>query len=415
MHVVVLGMRGVFRPVTEYLAPLLRRGARITYVVRGEPTPLLQRSCQTVIDLDRLGGTDALVDEIAALHEQAPIDATVSFCEEFMLPAARIAERLGLPMSGSESAVRCTDKAEMRRAMAAAGVPIPAFHHVRTREEYDAAVRTVGFPCVVKPVESSGSRGVRVLHTAAEADACFAWSRGVSLADRGREDLLVEEFADGVEYSAEAVVAGGRVVFAAWTEKFLIGGDFRDEAGHVHPFHFAPEMDARLREVLQATVDAVGIRRGGCHMEFKVAGGEVRVIEIAGRPGGAAIPSLIRMSTGADFLDMLYAAVLGEPVVPPPLRTGWAGVRFVTALEPATVRGGIGRTVRRMPGVVQAGVLSPEGTRVAPGTSGGMRVAFVTARHRDRAALLRLLDTAHDIARAEVLDTVLPAATPAAA
>jgi cysteine synthase A len=408
-HVAVLGMLGVVFSPRPFLEPALRRGLRVTWIAPGEPGEWLRERVDHAVDLAELGEEGAL-RALDAIHAETPIDAVISFVEDNVVLAGRIAERFGIATHGVAAAVRTTDKWEMRKALAAGGVPVPGFARVETREAFDAAVAEFGWPCVVKPIRSSGSRGVRVVHDRAGAAEAWEWTRAVSRHDCGREDILVEQYAGGVEYSAEVIVAEGEVAFCSITEKLLIGGDFRDEAGHLHPHRFDGETMDEVRRVVQATVAAVGVRRGGCHVEFKVDGGRVMVIEIASRLGGGGIPSLVRFATGADLVDLVYASSLGEPVTIPADRGMYAGVRFATLTERRVVHSArVSPAVRALPGVVQAEVFCETGVEIGPELSGGQRIGLVIARGRERGALLDTLERAE----ARILaDALAPAESP---
>lgn len=411
-HVVVLGMRGTLSPVKPFVEPALRRGARLTWVTKGPPSEYLAAHAH-VVDADALGSEAALVAALDALHAAHPVAAVLSFIEELVPLAGRLSERWGLGTSPELAGIRTTDKWEMRRALAAGGVPVPGFALAGTRAEYDAAIARFGFPCVAKPVRSSGSRGVMIVRDAATAEHCWEWTRAISRQDAGQDVVLVEEFIDGPEFSAEVVVQEGEVVFLSCTEKLLIGGDFRDEVGHLHPHRFAPEVAAAVDRVVRDTVAATGVRRGGCHVEFKVNGTAVHVMEIASRLGGAGIPTLVKLATGADLTDLAYAACLGEPLRIPPDRGMYAGVRFATVTRPAIVHSArVDPAVLALPGVLQATVFASPGDVVAPAQSGGQRIGVVMARGRARAPLLDTLVNASTRVLADALD---PARAPAEA
>jgi cysteine synthase A len=390
-HVLVLGMRGILSPARPFVEPALRRGARLTWVTTGPPSEYLADHAD-VVDAAPLGSEEALVAALDALHARHPVDAVLSFIEEMVPLAGRLSERWGLATNPELAGIRTTDKWEMRRALEAGGVPVPGFALASTRAQYDAAVERFGFPCVAKPVCSSASRGVMIVRDQATAEHCWEWTRAVSRQDAGRDVVLVEEFIDGPEFSAEVVVEDGRVAFLSCTEKLLIGGDFRDEVGHLHPHRFDPEVASVVDRVVRDTVAAVGVRRGGCHVEFKVNGSRVHVMEIASRLGGAGIPTLVKLATGADLTDLAYASCLGEPLRIPADRGMFAGVRFATVTRPAIVHSAdVDPAIRRMPGILQATVFATPGDVVAPGQSGGQRIGVVMARARDRGALLDTL------------------------
>lgn len=411
-HLLVMGMRGTVLPVKPFIEPALRRNARLTWVTLGPPSEYLAAHAH-VVDSAALGSEEALVAVLEALHAEHPVTAVVSFLEELVPLAGTLSERWGLPTNPAVAGVRTTDKWEMRRALEAGGVPVPGFALAGTREAYDAALARFGFPCVVKPVRSSGSRGVMIVRDGAAAEHCWEWTRAISRQDAGQDVVLVEEFVDGPEFSAEVVVQEGEVVFLSCTEKLLIGGDFRDEVGHLHPHRFAPDVAAAVDRVVRDTVRATGVRRGGCHVEFKVNGTQVHVMEIASRLGGAGIPALVKLATGADLTDLTYAACLGEPLSIPADRGMYAGVRFATVTQPVIVHSDrVDPAIRALPGVLGTHLFAVPGEVVAPGQSGGQRIGLVMARSRSRDALL---DTLVRASTQMLADAITPAQLPAEA
>jgi cysteine synthase A len=441
-HVLVLGLTGAYTPLAAYVRPFARRNCAVTWVTARAGAAALERSGCDVLPYDgnvpsdgdlagasHDGDVAALLAELDRRHAVRPIRAVVSYVEEWVPAAARLALRYGVPHANGPDAARLTtDKYAMRCALAAAGLPVPRYHLVRTAADAVRAALDVGLPCVVKPRRSSASRGVRVVRRLEDVPAVFAWTAQVAGAAGGEGAVLVEGYLGGSEYSAEVVVARGEPVFIGFTEKHLVGGAFCDEVGHLHPHAFPPEVDAAARAAVAGAVRATSVRAGGCHVEFKydpAAEHPVTVIEIASRPGGDAIPELVRMSTGVDFLDLAGGAALGE--VPAPVseapRGGarqYAAVRFVAATRDAVVVStDVARDVYARPGVLKARLLAPLGRSVRPRVSGTERIGYVVGRHADPRLLVdSLAGAARDLAdralasRDDLLDdkgTVSPA------
>jgi biotin carboxylase len=407
-HIVVFCVRGMLTPAEPFLRPLRRRGLHVTWVSGRQPSEVVREPRVETLAFEDFASEEKFHEAIAARHAERPITGVVSFVEDFVPLAARLGARLGLPLNSERTATATTNKYEMRLALAEGGTPIPAFHYVSTADDAVAAAAAIGFPCVVKPLRASGSRGVKVVENAEEVRAAFAWTARVAERGSGRRDALIEEYARGTEYSAELVVANGTIVFESYTEKHLVGGPYRDEVAHIHPTYFDASTAAALHSAMQRTVRAVGIRNSGCHVEFKIDGSKIAIIEIASRLGGAGIPELVRSSTGVDMIDLVYAAVLGEPiapVAPPAVVDRYYGIWFVSTTEPARLR--TKRVPRRaygFPGVFRAEIITPLGARVVPEESGAERVGYIIGRHADRATLVSSLRAAARTIAAEVLE-----------
>ena len=118
---------------------------------------------------------------------------------------AAVTERLGLPSIGTATAHLMTHKVAMRRTFADAGVPQPRFAAARDIREGRAAVETVGVPCVLKPADSGGQRGVFRLESKDDLDAHLH----AALAESSSGDAIVESFVDGTEMNGIVIARGG--------------------------------------------------------------------------------------------------------------------------------------------------------------------------------------------------------------
>ena len=117
-----------------------------------------------------LGRPQEAAQAIVELAQRASLDAVVAVDEPGVLVAALAAKRLGLAHNPPEAVAAAGDKAAMRDAFAAAGLPQPEFRLVGDEAQVAALAGEVGFPCVVKPVSLSASRGVIRADTARDAE-----------------------------------------------------------------------------------------------------------------------------------------------------------------------------------------------------------------------------------------------------
>ncbi len=254
------------------------------------------------------------------------VSAVVSVTEEGLLPAAVANEMLGLPGSPPAVVERLRDKALMRQALLqrAPGLSV-GFACPRDAEQAARAVRSWGADhAIVKPRQGTASLGVRLLPVDALATVT-EWS-----------DLLIEEYVPGPEFSAESFSTGGRHRLIAVAEKRT--GDGFVELAHVVP-PIAPLDVAAIAAGITAFLDAVGLRDGPAHTEFKLAPEGMKVIESHNRIGGDGIPGLVRAVTGIDLKawSVGWPIGLGAPADRPSPTAAAAAVAFATA-KPGTVR-----------------------------------------------------------------------------
>src|SRR4051794_1176392 len=163
----------------DFLAAARALGAEV--VVASEQRLVSVGDSQLTLDLRR---PEAAAEAIAALAEERPLDAVVAVDDQGVRVAALAAERLGLAGNPLEAAAATRDKAAMRRALTAAGVPQPEHRTAGPSDDPAALAAEVGLPCVVKPLSLSASRGVIRADDPQAAAAAVARGRAI-LAEAG--------------------------------------------------------------------------------------------------------------------------------------------------------------------------------------------------------------------------------------
>ncbi len=344
-----------------------RLGAECIYVSPG-PVPEWKRAvADRVIDLD-FTRTDELCRVLGALHAERPVRCVLSMTERGLLPAAVAGRHLGLPGTAVETVARLRDKAAMRTCLADSRDAVPAVTG-RSVADVLAFGAAHGYPCVVKPVDGSGSLGVVRVDRPQEVAATVAEQRGAA--------FLVEAFLAGPEYSVETLSAGGRHQVVAITEKFLSSGFV--EVGHVVPARVPAPVAATLGAAAVELLDRVGLRDGAGHTEVVLTGAGPRVVESHNRVGGDRINELVRIATGLDLVAGAVELAL-HGVAPAaggvPARRA-AAIRFLTP-RPGRVRSIKGLDeVRAHPDVVEVEVAVEVGDQVPPLRQSADRAGFV--------------------------------------
>ena len=299
--------------------------------------------CVPRIDEDEL--FRLIHDRFAGGSEVAGI---TSSSEYFVAAAAALAARFGL--AGPDAAcVRATrDKSWQREMLAAGGVPTPAFRVVTSAADAVAAAREIGFPVVVKPVDGSGSVGVRecadAMEAGEQADRLLSQAPGT-----GERRILVEALVTGPEFSVE--VFSGRVI--GITRKHLGSPPFFVEAGHDYPAAVPPDVARALTETVARATALLGLGWGPLHWELRMHGGEVFPIEVNPRLAGGFIPELVRHAQGIDLIRETLRLVVGEAPELEPRRHRHASIRFLFTPGPGRLAAVEGLDEARLPeGVV---------------------------------------------------------------
>jgi cysteine synthase A len=351
-------------------------------------------SARPLADADRVVATDTSSAEAMLRHVDPTRTVGVIALDDFHLESAsELAARLGLPHARAAGIRTARHKDATRRRLREHGEARPRFACVADGDEPETS--PVGYPCVVKPSDGTGS--VAVARCRDDAELCHALRtlrrRWRTIRDHElSRSWMIEEYVEGPELSAEMVCHEGRWALAGLTRKYLGDPPYFVEIGHVFP---AP-IDAALRDAIAARccgwLEAVGLDFGVAHVELRLVDGVPVLMEINPRLGGGMIPELVRLATGFDILRHVIDVHTGAPIQGDPraLRaTGAAAVRFLIPRAPGVVETIRGRDVAlSFPGVTRC-VLAPTPARTGGTESSYDRLGYVVARGDDAAAAER--------------------------
>lgn len=221
-----------------------------------------------------------------------------------------VANALGLSCNSPEATARSTNKHLMRLAFEQNGDPSPRSMLVDANTVLENL--TLDYPVIVKPTDRSGSRGIFLLENSNELRPAVT----TALSESFEKKVLIEEYAEGQEYSVECISFHGQHHFLAMTLKYTTGAPHFIETGHMEPAPVDSETIERVKKTVFHALDSLGITDSASHSEIKIASdGSIKIIEIGGRMGGDCIGSdLVRYSTGLDFVRMVIQVACGiEP------------------------------------------------------------------------------------------------------
>ncbi|KPJ61502.1 MAG: hypothetical protein AMJ46_01465 [Latescibacteria bacterium DG_63] len=309
------------------------------------------------------------------------IDAILSVSTDFAVrTVAFVAESLGLPGLSTDAARICTNKALMRRVLADQHVGSVAFATATSSAEAIEEASGIGFPCVLKPVDSVGSRGVSKAASTSQVADAFETASKASASGQ----VIIEEFIEGPEVSVEAITVDGETTIAAVTDKLTSGPPHFVEVGHTQPSVFSNEVI--IRETVKRCVTALGIDCSATHTELKLTERGAAVIEVGARLGGDRITSdLVPLSTGIDLMEAVLLLSLGRN---PDLIPKWAkgsAIRYAV-VPPGKVKAVEGiEAARSVKGVMEVLVGVSVGDIVPSLRSSADRVAHVVTQGSDAA------------------------------
>ena len=276
-----------------------------------------------------------------------------------------------------------------RRAWAEHGISQPAFRILAADandETLTGAARALGFPCVVKPVSLSGSRGVIRADDDAEILAAVREIRGI-LADAGRphdEPILIEEFVPGWELSIDGLLTEGALAVTAIFDKpDMPDGPTFEETMLVTPSRLPAPLLARACRLAEQAATALGLRYGPIHAELRIdtrEGGERMVmLELAARSIGGLCSRSLRFAEGVSLETLILENSLGGRHSPPGM-AGAAGVLMLPVERAGVLQRIDGQAdALAVPGITGLSITIPLGQAVRPLPWGDRYLGFLFA------------------------------------
>ncbi|MCX4682123.1 ATP-grasp domain-containing protein [Streptomyces sp. NBC_01433] len=318
------------------------RGYGLQHIAARYPVALLDEAppawAEEHVALSRavdLTDGQAVREAVEMLAAERGVAGVLTYIENHVVLAARVAGHFGLPGTTPASVDACRDKYLSRSLLAAAGVPSARSYLVADVDTAVEYAQLLGGPVVLKPRSLAGSAGVQRADTPEQVRAAFQTARGAGLFGLERAStsgVLIEEYLEGPEVSVECVVLGhGTMHIAAITRKYLSDEPFFQETGHLVDGADPLLADPQIRAVAQAALEAVGISSGVMHVEMRLTREGPRIIELNARLGGDLIPHLVLLATGLNLPQITADLAVGADPELVPSHSQSAAVRFLFA------------------------------------------------------------------------------------
>jgi biotin carboxylase len=317
--------------------------------------------------------------------------------------AAAIAERLGLRTNPMAAVAAARNKHEMRQCLAAAGVPEPRFRRIALDEDPFQAARGVAFPCVLKPLALSASRGVIRANNvdqfmaAIRRIAALLRRSDVEVSGDAARYLLAEQYIPGLEVALEGLLMGGTLhTLAIFDKPDPLEGPFFEETIYVTPSRLPAGIQARITSVSAAACAALGLSEGPVHAELRMNDDGPWVIEVAARSIGGLCSRTLRFGTGMSLEELILRHALGWPIDSLDRERRPAGVMMIPI-----PRGGRLQAVRgrersaAVAGVEEVAITAHIGQELVPLPEGWQYLGFIFARADTPDTVEKALREAH--------------------
>ena len=345
----------------------------------------------------------AAAAKVADLTSRRPLSAVVGVDDLTTVAAAAIAERLGLRGNAVAAVAAARDKYQMRQCLAAGGVPIPRFRRIALKDDPFLAARGVAFPCVLKPLALSASRGVIRANNVDQFIAAFRRIAAllqrddVEVSGDAGQFLLAEQYVPGVEVALEGLLMGGALhTLALFDKPDPLEGPFFEETLYVTPSRLPADAQRSIERVASAACVALGLTEGPVHAELRVNDAGPWVLEVAARSIGGLCSRTLRFGTGMTLEEIILRHALGWPIDSLVRERRPAGVMMIPI-----PRGGRLQAVRgteaagAVPGIEEVTITAHAGQDLVPLPEGWNYLGFIFARADTPDAVEAALRDAH--------------------
>ncbi len=352
-------------------------------------------------------------ERILALSRERPVGGVVATDEGTAVIAALAAERLGLPHNPPAAARRAANKHLQREALAAAGVPVPSFAAHSLEGGPARAAAASPFPCVLKPLGLSGSRGVIRADDVASFEAAWRRIERILLSTRAErrpkdveagEALLVEAFVPGAEVALEGLLRGGTLdVLALFDKPDPLDGPFFEETLYVTPSRHPGQVQEAVARTVAAAAQALGLLEGPVHAELRLGPAGPVVLEVAARTLGGLCARTLRFGAGVSLEELVIAHAMRLPLPGLARERRAAGVMMLPIPRGGVLRSVTGvESARAVPGVEDVVITAEEGREVAPLPEACSYLGFAFARGEHPEEVERALRQAHALLQVDI-------------
>ena len=318
-----------------------------------------------------------------------PLRAVVGVEDETTVLASLVGRALGLPHNPPEAARATRDKHLARELLRRGGIRVPDFRKISIETDPAAADAGLAFPCVLKPLFLSASRGVIRADDSDQFQAALHRLRRIledpEVAAKGGEAarwVLVESYLPGREVALEGLLTAGRLkVLALFDKPDPLVGPFFEETLYVTPSRLSASCQEEISRCAERTAAALGRREGPIHAEMRWNEEGAWPLEVAARSIGGLCSRTLRFGVGISLEELILRHALGMEVEELEREACAAGVMMIPIPAAGILREIRGlKAAQTTPGVGAVVLSIPVGQEVVPLPEGSRYLGFIFSR-----------------------------------
>ena len=386
--------------ISPYIQAAQKLGIEVMVASTSEHSLVSEVAEGLRIDLDSYK-TDPqkAIELILKAHKEKPFTGVVATDDNAVSLAACAARALDLPHNPPE-AVRFTHRKDLARdRLTEYGIPVPKHKSIDLYGDLSDQARKLSFPCVIKPLSLSGSRGViRANSTDEFITACNRIQAIVKdLEDsESQRYLLAESYIPGFEVAVEAMLDDGELqVLALFDKPDPLEGPYFEETYYITPSRLAHDTRALITRRVKEACRAYGLMNGPVHAELRLHNNEAWIIEVAARTIGGQCAQLLKYGTGYGLEELVIHQASGIPAQAL-CQEYSAGVLMIPTPEAGILRRVEGlANARRVTYITEVEISVREGYELVPLPEGSAYLGFIFAQGPDPSSVESALREAH--------------------
>lgn len=394
-RVLLIAPRDSYR-TAPYIDAARKRGVDLLIASEGRLALAGVEAPGVQIDLLHLERSLQSLLQLSATNQFAGVIGTDDASIEL---ASHISRHLGLPHNPPRSVHIARRKDLARDCLAQAGVPVPKYWRLYLNQPLDPQIDPVVYPCVVKPLALSASRGVIRADDRAALMRAVDRVRSIVSDARIREEreiLLVEEYLPGDEVAVEGLLNRGELeILAIFDKPDPLIGPFFEESHYITPSRHPSDVQSDIARRVAQACQAFGLQEGPVHAECRINESGVWILEVAARTIGGLCGRLLRFGTGYGLEELVLSHAMGQHM---DLRSdaGAAGVLMIPIPQAGVLRRVEGvLAARRVPHIEDVIIDVREGYELVPLPEGASYLGFIFARAPSPVEVEAALRAAH--------------------
>ncbi len=354
---------------------------------------------------------DASVRTIVEFAQKNPIHAIISVDDSAVEIAARAGAALGLAHNSPRAAEAARDKLLMRTQMAKGGAPCPVFRPFSLSADPAWIATQVTYPCVLKPLRLSGSRGVIRADNVSEFITAFNRLKRLLLSEgySEQDSFLVEDFIPGFEVALEGILTHGQLkVLTLFDKPDPLDGPFFEETIYVTPSRLSAKIQQDIAHCVAVAAASLDLHEGPVHAELRVNEQGPWMLEIAGRSIGGLCSTILEFGSGICLEELILRNAIGQEITSIEREQHAAAVMMIPIASAGMLKAVHGvEEAERVPLITGVEITAKLNHPLVPLPEGASYLGFIFARGDTPSEVEEAIRRAHRLLKFDIRREIL--------